>query len=195
MDAGTLTRIKEADWASIAPRLLRYVKNRIGDSVLPTGLTAEDVVQKAIERLFSPKGRQWNPEKQPDLYLYMRSVLQSMLSSKGLYGLKDDEVTEFIEEDRDIHLTRDGVKTGDCGERINALDRAGAFRLLEEEVRGDKELEDLLVAIHMGCTMPADMSELSGIPVRKIYELQRKLGRHAAKVAQQLSTGEVRTLP
>lgn len=192
MDEETLARLRDADWDDIAPRLLRYVRSRIGDSVLPRGVTAQDVVQMAVERLYSPKGRTWDPEKQPDLCKYMLSVLRSMLSSKGLYGIQDAETDEFLEEQCGGHLTLDGVAMDDVEDPVAAMDRATAFSLLQDEIKDDRELEDILAAIQMGCSKSKDIADMTRLPVKKVYELQRKMGRYAARAAERLARGDLR---
>lgn len=176
-------KIVAAEWRHVAPRLLRYVRNRIGTGLLPKGRDAEDVVQMAFVRLLSG-ARAWDPCK-ADLETHMkRSILPSMLGSKGLPSVKDAGGVEFTDEEDGDHLNDDGVRALDSArDQIPEMDRAAAFEMLEQEIAGDRDLGDVLTAIRMKCRTPAEIAETTGIDVKRIYCLQRKLVASADKVS------------
>ena len=175
-------KIVAAEWPHVAPRLLRFVRNRIGTVLLPKGHDAEDVVQMAFERLLSGS-RAWDPSK-ADLETHMKkSILPSMLGSKGLPYIKDAGGVEFTDEEDGDHLNGDGVRSSDSTrDQIPEMDRAAAFEMLEQEIAGDRELEDILTAIRMKCRTPNEIAEATGIDVKRVYWLQRKLAASADKV-------------
>ena len=176
-------KIVTAEWPHVAPRLLLYVRYRIGPGLLPKGHDAEDVVQKAFERLLSGS-RAWDPSK-ADLETHMKkSILPSMLGSKGLPFIKDAGGVEFTDEEDGDHLNSDGVRTSDSArDQISEMDRAAAFEMLEQEIAGDRELEDILTAIRMKCRTPDEIAEATGIDVKRVYCLRRKLAASADKVS------------
>lgn len=176
-----------AEWRRVAPRLLSFVKRKIGCGFLPKGHDAEDVVQMAFERLMAGS-RTWNPDK-VDLETHMtQSILRSMLGSKGLPAVKDTAAGEFTDEEDLNHLNVDGLRTCDASrDPISDMDKAAAFTMLEQEVQGDAELKDVLAAIRMGCSKPADIAEMTGFDVKRVYWLQQKLADYADKVRLKLS--------
>lgn len=176
-------KIVAAEWRHVAPRLLRYVRNRIGTGLLPKGHDAEDVVQMAFVRLLSGS-RAWDPSK-ANLETHMkRSILPSMVGSKGLPYVKDAGGVEFTDEEDGDHLNGDGVRALDLArDQIPEMDRAAAFEMLEQEIAGDRELEDILTAIRMKCRTPDEIAEATGIDVKRVYCLRRKLAASADKVS------------
>jgi len=176
-----------SEWRKVAPRLLGFVKSKIGLGLLPKGHDAEDVVQMAFERIIAGS-RSWNPEK-VNLETHMkRSILRSMLGSKGLPAVKDTDAGEFTDDEDFEHLNSEGVSVRDVPQDpIPEIDRTMAFTMLEDEIQGDKELADILAAIRMGCQKPADIAEMTGIPVKRVYGLKPKLADYANKVRLKLS--------
>lgn len=175
-----------AEWHRVAPRLLRFVRNRIGMGLLPKGHDAEDVVQMAFERLVSG-ARAWDA-KQVDLETHMKqSILRSMLGSKGLPAVKDTNAIEFTDEEDIDHLDENGVRISEVPrDSIPEMDKAAALTALETEIEGDRELEDVLAAIRMGCWKPGEIAEMTGIDVKRIYWLQQKLAARAEKARSTL---------
>ena len=181
-----------SEWRRVAPRLLGFVRSKMGLGLLPKGHDAEDVVQMAFERVIAGS-RSWNPEK-VDLETHMkRSILRSMLGSKGLPAVKDTDAGEFTDEEDFEHLNSDGVRIRDTPRNpIPEMDKSAAFTMLEDEIQGDKELADVLAAIRMGCHKPADIAEMTDIPVKRIYGLKPKLAGYAGKVRLKLSDNHLR---
>jgi len=181
----------EQQFKTVAPRLVRFVENRIGRGLLPKGHDAKDVVQIAFQRLVAGS-RAWNPEK-VDLETHMkRSILRSMLGSKGLLGVKDMNKCEFNEEELLEHLNEDGIRTTDClKDPIPDSDKEMAFSLLEKEIAGDSELENILTANRMGYSKPADIAEATGYDVKRVYWLQKKLAGYADKARSRLYAGRL----
>ena len=90
MGSDVARRLHEADWDSLLPRLLWYALTNIYEParLLPGGRSAEDIVQEAVAKAFSGD-RKWDPVRQPDLEAHLRSTIDSILSSKGIFGLKE----------------------------------------------------------------------------------------------------------
>ena len=112
MDDATLNMLNEADWDDIAPRVLVYVRGQMaakGLWALPGGHTAEDVVQEAIKRLYDSK-RGWDPARYPNLCLHIQWIAKSLMSTKGLLGLKERDTLKFVapEDAMDVVTAEDG---------------------------------------------------------------------------------------
>lgn len=179
--------IVETEWRRIAPRLLTHVRWKIGYGLLPKGHDAEDVVQMAFERLLAGS-RSWDPDK-IDLETHMKqSILRSMLGSKGLPTVKDAGGGEFTDEEDLGHLNSAGIHSRDAQrDAISEMDKAEAFNLLGQEVQEDEELRDVLEAIRMGCSKPAEIAAITGFEVKRVYWLMPKLAGYTTKVGLKMS--------
>ena len=51
--------------------------------------------------------------------------------------------------------------------------------MLKASFDGDKEMQDYLEALSEGYWKPADIAELTGMAVEKVYELRRKVTKYA----------------
>jgi hypothetical protein len=53
------------------------------------------------------------------------------------------------------------------------------IQMVKASFDGDKEMQDYLEALSVGYRKPADIAELTGMAVGKVYELRRKVTKHA----------------
>ena len=182
-------RVIAEEWPRVAPRLLRFVKYRIGQRRLPMGHEAEDVVQMAFERLLAGN-REWRPER-VDLLTHMkRSVLRSMLGSKGLPTVRDISAGEFTEADEDKVVDCDGVLVAALPkDPICEMDKETAFVRLEQEVAGEPELANVLAAVRLGYYKPRDIAEMAGYEAKQVYGLLKKLASRAEMAGEKWGDG------
>ena len=182
-------RVIVEEWPRVAPRLLRFVKYRIGQRRLPMGHEAEDVVQMAFERLLAGN-REWRPER-VDLLTHMkRSVLRSMLGSKGLPTVRDISAGEFTEADEDKVVDCDGVLVAALPkDPICEMDKETAFVRLEQEVAGEPELANVLAAVRLGYYKPRDIAEMAGYEAKQVYGLLKKLASRAEMAGEKWGDG------
>lgn len=178
MDDTALKKIQEADWADISARVLSFVRGRMwanGMQILPGGHTPEDVVNVAIEKVLSGE-RRWDPVRHKDLRVHLEWIAKSLISDKGLAGAKDKSTVSFT----DLNDTPDpeAPREDDC-----PLGDEMALRMeeLHKDVDGNQELRDIVAAIELGCDKSGEIAEQTGIKEERVYELRRKLSRHAEK--------------
>ena len=192
-DKKTREALDAADWDDIAPKLLHYALYLMKKKTvkrLPDGMTAEDVVVLAIQKVYSEGGRSWNPEKVPDLLYYLKRVLDSDLSGNGLLDprklkgepeYKDDE--ELLEDLRDTPIQEEDDF---CDESFT--------NSLYQEIAGDEELELIVAALELDITRRSDIAEETGLAVKIIDVARRRLERKAIKARQRLQemAGEIK---
>lgn len=198
MDEEAIKYIEEVDWESITLKLTRYAILKIKrlswkHERLPMGLTDEDMAQEAIANLFEGK-RNWDRAKYPDLYWYLKSVIDSKVSK--LYKLKEYKLTQpfpttregqEVEELLDIADPSDDNATYlmqpilDPNETLLEKEKKGNDEVIVntffEAIKGDKDLERLLSLFMDGYTKPSEIAEQMGIKAKEIYNLQKRFKR------------------
>ena len=198
MDREVIKRIEEAAWDGIILKLTNYAifkTNRLywKYRTLPQGLTPEDMVMEAINKMFEGK-RKWNPSKNPDLYSYLKSVVDSDIShiyETKEYGLTQpfpeteerQEVEELLDRadptsDHAIYLTPPVLNPEETLlEKEKIKGDEATVDLFFEAIKGDKKLEDLASLIMEGYTKPAEIAEQMGIDVKEVNNLQKRFRR------------------
>lgn len=177
-----LNKLRDADWERVYPALVAYAKSRIwrlpfvkGGGPLPKGLRAEDIAQKAIRLVFEGK-RQWDPEKDPDLTLYLKtSVARSLISNLVRSADHRHRDAGDAEESPDMDGYAAGspdpslvVASDECVEELRAI--------IERETEGDDGLTVVQMGLEEG--MPRDeIADILSIDVNEVYTLTRKLRR------------------
>ena len=96
------------DWADLTPRLLLFTAARVRLTSLDSeGLSAEDLVQQAIQKTLAGK-RRWNPER-CDLFTFLAGVVQSDVSTAcSKRNRKFDKLGPQVELDEEISISIDG---------------------------------------------------------------------------------------
>jgi len=85
IDPEILQKLNSQDWESFIPRLVHYALFRIkaarwrGHQDVVLDLEAKDFALKAIALIYTGK-RKWNPEQVPDLLVYLKGVVHSLVN-------------------------------------------------------------------------------------------------------------------
>ncbi|MBU0677820.1 MAG: hypothetical protein KJ626_06855 [Verrucomicrobia bacterium] len=174
-----IEQLQKADWLRIGASLLKFVLMRGGRGPYPGGHTPQDVVCMAISDVCTGN-RPWDPKKH-SLKSHLEWTVRSILSKKGLFGLKEASLMTFTDDNATLDVEDDRELPAFCN-----ADREMALKSLGEEIRGDRELEDLVEAIKMDCWKNEEIGELTGIKPERVSELKRKLWRHIVKVSEKL---------
>jgi len=186
-------RLRAADWKSIQVKLLEYALFKIrrlrwnsasASDSLPKGLTAEDLVVQAIEKVFQGD-RVWDPARCPDLISYLCSVIDSdvshLVNSEENRVLRrlDDEVSGYVTPEREDAETlllareRDERESADFGDFYEELTEffekdAPVRAILSSFMRNAKEGERI---------KPATVMAETGLPMIEIRNAMKRLRR------------------
>jgi len=166
----------DEEWRSLSLKLLRFAYGQAKTKLLAQACSPEDAVQQAM-LLFLKGERKWSPEN-CGFAQFMRGVIMSIMSSKGLTGMKADKNIDVAYEQDDLKNIPD--------ERANGVadnDKEKAFETLLACIGDDKELQDLVAALQMGYEKTAEIAEIMQIQPQRVSELKRKLDRYKAKAA------------
>jgi DNA-directed RNA polymerase specialized sigma24 family protein len=175
--AERLLKIDDDTWGDIYLELLDYAQYKTGrlthvkgGGELPLGQTPQDLVQDAIDRLFTGR-RRWDPDQDPDLTDYLKSVIKSLLSAlleKTDYDHRDDAP---LEDHYDLTSGED-ANYNDCLEALQ--------QILEEESSDDSDLENVRMGLE-DRMKASEIAEFFRIDVARVYTLSRKLRRRTSK--------------
>jgi hypothetical protein len=120
IDPGLRKELDSQEWVKIYPALTHYaillsrsLKGKISENNLPKGYQAKDLAQEAISLVYQGK-RKWDPNKVPDILVYLKGVVKSIFSHlfESPAHLKRQDVIEkndkfinLIEETRSNNTT------------------------------------------------------------------------------------------
>ncbi len=205
MENDRVLRLLEAvDWNDIILRLARYAiwrasrytwRSRKSDQLLG-GKTPADIACEAIKKVWSGT-RDWDPEKYPDLLKHLMWIvdsdmehLYSSMEHKRTGSLPkpkfdDNSPADFSEIPSDpsspIH-THFPTPEEDLVNREEKDLEEKLKRKLYDLVKGDEDLEMLLLCFEEGIDKPEKIAAEAGWNVSKVYNLKRKLLRKAEKI-------------
>lgn len=144
--------------------------------VLPRGYDASSLAIEAIERVLDGRRRPWDPEKEPTLLAYLKSVVKSIFSSELQAAAERlPEVAAIDDSGRDLVSE---APSGNPG-----ADELLAVEDLKERMLAclDEEEDELvLLCLYDGATRPAAIAEETGLEVEEIYRIKRKIQRRLA---------------
>jgi hypothetical protein len=146
---------------------------------------AKDVLIKVIEG-----EREWDPEREPSLLIALKGMVQSDLGHLfSSYEARMIEPTDKQLSDG-FERTADHFPGHDSDPEANLLQaeftrlEMTALDLIREavEIRRNQELEAVFLALYEADT-PKEVADKTGIPVERVYALNRELDRIAAKIS------------
>lgn len=120
-------------------------------------------MQDAITKVYMGD-RKWDPDKDPDLYGYLTSVVDSRLS-----GLLDR--ADFRYRAPHDLAEVDGSYEADYNDCLEVLEK-----LVKDASADDENLDSVRQGLEDGMS-PGEIAEFFGITVRRVYTLVRKLRR------------------
>lgn len=165
------------DYADIRARRLKWRTESKSD--LPQGKRTEDIAQEAILKTYGGE-RKWDPERYPDIMIFLRSVVDSLISHLA-NSQNHKKLQRFPENENGESLDN----TFNLGYSPTPEDEVLADEVLGkiyEAVDGEKELQSVVDAIMSGYTKPGDISKATGYDIDRVYQLRRKLDRRISKL-------------
>lgn len=172
------TRIRKYIWRGFRPKYSNLT------ATMPTDKTAEDFVSEAILRLLNGI-RTYDATR--SLLDNLNSITDSLISSEkkasdrtGLVNYHE-ETNESGAPNDPISLAPDINEPSD-NELIDneiKLTQQKCFENIYNSLDGDKQAKEYLDAIKEGFIKPSEISELTGMPIKDIYEISRKVKKHS----------------
>ena len=171
-------RIRKYVWRGYRPKASAKKELMVGDK------TAQDFVNEALRRLCDGT-RTYNAQK--SLLENLNSVTDSLIwsekKSSDRTGIVD--FNESLDEAESSPNPISQAISTDPGTAVNIVDgeinanQEKCFQMIKSSFDGDAEMQEYLVALKLGYYDISVISDLTAIPVPKIYELRRKLKNYA----------------
>jgi hypothetical protein len=186
--------LETADWKDIIYRLTYYARQRARiyawksgrtDQLLG-GKTPEDIACEAIEKVLSGT-RDWDPDRYPNLLTHLQWVVKSDMEhlASSMEHQATGRMPEPGEEEEGYETIPD-PSSQTPEELLIAREKEDLEDKLKGElyamVKGDEDLEMLLLCFEEGMDKPEIIATQTGWDVTKVYNLKRKLLRKAAKL-------------
>ena len=193
MDERLYHIFEQQDWPAIAKRLTVYASVKVrrlswrtkSHENLPKGYTPSDIAQQAIADVLGGT-RNWNPDKDPDLFKYLCGAVDSAVSNlvtssdnRKLTNMPDSEQDMAQMQVSGMNGTVPLSRPPETPESI-ALAQENEDQVLTqilELTSEDEELETLINALIEGYHKPRDIAAVTGMDITLVYQLQRKLKR------------------
>jgi len=179
-----LEKLCAQDWKSLFPALVAYAEKRVkrltwrsGKGELPGGLEPKDLAKKAIEAVFEGS-RKWNPAKDPDIFKYLRGIVNSNVSHlvESAGHVRRIYQAQTNSDEDGVPLPINDPEAGDSSpeEELIAKD---LFEYLWREAKGDKAIEAILLCVDDGVVKRSDIAHEFGISVDEVTNAKKRLKR------------------
>ena len=203
-----LELLEAADWDYIIIRLTYYALYRFKrydwQSNLPKGNSPADVVLNAIRKVWDGT-REWDPDKYPDLLKHLKwivksdiehlhSSLEHMATGRYPVAIMEDGTRVELKNPTCEHPHSISARTLTPEEELIAKQKKERENTLMAElhdaVKGDEDLELLLLYFEDGIDRPDAIAGETGWDIKTVYNLKRKLLRKATKIGEKVSVKE-----
>jgi hypothetical protein len=197
-----LELLEAADWDNIIIQLTYYAALRFERygwrSNLPKGNSPDDVAITAIEKV-SDGTREWNPDKYPVLLTHLKwivksdvdhlfSSLEHKTTGRIPAIIKEDGTKIELDETACEHPHSISASKLTPEEELIAKQKVeyenALIAELHDAVKGDEDLELLLLCFDEGIDKPEAIAVETGWDINKVYNLKKKLLRKAAKIGK-----------
>jgi hypothetical protein len=172
--------LAEQDWADISRRLTLHAYARLRPR---SRALAEEIAQSAIESILSAQRAPWDPTRHPDLFDYLGSIVNSLVSNHQTSHAASARRGTLREAER----VADESESAE--DRLASQEYAArAAEALRERVRRSDDtlcakVMDLMTA---GLEKPQDLAAAAGVHVSEINKAKKRLGAHFVAVRREL---------
>ncbi len=198
-------------WDETIPKLFAHAlrKSRrlfwrgIRGGPLPKGNEIQDLVSEAIEKVLTGQ-RKWDPDTNPDLFLLLRSVVDSDINHlkdcwengairsesttivRGSDGSGEHETSVFDKTPCPLATPEQEVFQKEEEARCEAF-FWGFYETLSEK----PTLQQIVECIYDDTPKPADIAQRLGVPVNDIYNAKKQLSRRLKEYQRMMSNADV----
>lgn len=176
-----MTPEDEIDWEQLSKRLTLYAWRRLKRVGMPDQELAQDIAFEAIRRYFDEEYLDWDPDSYPTRLEYFGSVINGIVRNRvrraQRRNVEPADLTEPVMERRMPSPAPDPER---CVVQTQWAEQVIAE--LRRQLDDDPHLLRLLELMLDGVERPAEQAEVLSVPVRDIYNANRRLKRYYAVV-------------
>ena len=170
--------VKLTDYANY---LIRTRATWTSRGILPRGHDAESLALEAIARVLDGRRRDWDPQMEPTLSAYLKSVVKSIFSSELLAAAERElaEIPSVDDRGTDRMTTVSSPNPGPDDELEVAELKERILKSFEKD-----EDELVLICLFEGITAPASIAAETGLEQREVYRIKQKIKRRLLGVLE-----------
>jgi DNA-directed RNA polymerase specialized sigma24 family protein len=187
MEQNKRQMLENADWGELTLKLMSYAVRRVRSiwrtghkGLLPKGSSCEDLVQEAIQKAFD-ESRKWNPER-VDLFQFLKWTVRSRISH--LYDSYENRKNVAEPNGYSGRAASRPVEAAVLGIEYHEVMEQFHFEMLRK-AQGNPDLEKVIDCLRHDLCTPQEVSQATGIPIGKVYQLRYRLIEIAKSVKQQ----------
>jgi hypothetical protein len=159
------------DYASF---LIRSYSHFMPRGQVPRGYDAPGLAIESIRRVLNGRRRDWDPDKEPSILAYLKSVVKSIMSSEILPAAKrgKPEISAVTEDGTDLVELAAASNPGPAEE--------AEVEELKERILDGFELDEdqmVLMCLFEGILAPAAIAAETGLDQQDIYRIKQKIKR------------------
>jgi DNA-directed RNA polymerase specialized sigma24 family protein len=177
-------RLAAEDWGEISAKLTNYAHKRMRRRSMER---AEEIAQEAIVRLYDGEYQQWDPAKEPSLFLFLTSIVNSFVWADGIKAASQNEkrVTSTKMERR---VEREASSAPNPEEEIIARDlQQRAWAAVRAGVANDRVANKLADLVEDGVDAPAMQAEALSVDIVEVRNARRRLVDRIESVTRELA--------
>lgn len=186
-----ISELTQDQWKRLIDRLTIYAQRKYirlgwckrGQYRSPSGQGPEDIASEAIMLLFEGK-RNYDEQKYPDLIMYLRSVVDSVIYHiiKSADFQKTKPMPKIITaggETKEIEIESEEADPSQVYVQNDLSDKMNS--ILQEKFAQDKVVSGILECMKAGIYKDSEIAECCDIEVKEVYNAQKRLRREFDK--------------
>lgn len=189
MNDDELEQLRALDWEEIAAKVANFAcseaRNRYGwnGSVMTKGTSPEDLACDAIAEFWQ------NPSRLPGnctLTTFLCGIVKSKLWNSSQWA-----ETRTTSREDDIEAVAGFAETSspdNAAENSDTFEAAIGLLSKHSAVKGKNDHELVVTAFACGCFDPDELAMQTGLPIKRIYQIQRELNTIYPTIKKQLLT-------
>lgn len=188
--------LNNEDWEAVLPKVLKYARAQSKNMAwLGFKVEDEELVNEAIARAYgvgqNKTYRNWNREKCPDLSMFLKGIIKSIISHRVEHANSYPEDSLYHNEGTQKTLTLRKDLKGDAHSfRLKNPEKIFAEKedlgllvdKLKEVASGDEKLEYVIMCLEDGINRPREIAEVTGYDVKEVYKSLNMLRRRLKKL-------------